>query len=53
MASLENMEMKRNFSTPFNIDVAAVTNTIMIRKEDYAFQEFTIKTELSLACKDL
>lgn len=52
MASMENLEMKRNFSEPFNIDVAAVTNTIMIKKEGFSFYEFTVKTELSLACNE-
>lgn len=52
MACIEDFDMLRGFSSPFNVDVATVTNTIQIRKkEQLACHEFTVNTELSRACK--
>ena len=48
VACIEDFELNKGYSAPFNVDVAAVTNTIQIRKKDQnSFYEFTLKTELS------
>ena len=51
MICIESQNRDKNFSNPFAIDVAAVTNTICVRKEFNIIYEFTVKTELSLVCK--
>ena len=51
MACIEEEESKQqSFSNYFQIDVMAVTNNIQIRRDATSIYEFTVKTELSLAC---
>lgn len=51
-ACLEDIEGQKCYSKVFNIDVAAVVNTILIKKQgSNAFHEFSVKTELSRVCK--
>lgn len=52
VACIEDFDLHKAYSSPFNIDVAAVSNTIQIKQKDQnAFHEFTVKTELSRACR--
>lgn len=51
-ACLEDIEGQKCYSKVFNIDVAAVVNTILIKKQgSNAFHEFSVKTELSRVSK--
>ncbi|CDW82625.1 ph domain containing protein [Stylonychia lemnae] len=50
MACIDTGVNAKIFSDHFIIDVAAVTNTIQIKKSKFSVFEFKVKTQLSLAC---